>query len=131
MHNFCKDRAKLRANALAISPNGQRLVIVSDSTIVVFDFTSYEKIYEWQVDDVKLTSVTISQDSRHMLVSMNQDHIQLMEIDSGKVIHRFEGHQQKQFIIRSAFGGADENFVVSGSEGMLSPFSHFPMSCQY
>jgi len=116
VHNFCKDRAKLRANDLAISPNGQRLVIVSDSTIVVFDFTSYEKIYEWQVDDVKLTSVTISQDSRHMLVSMNQDHIQLMEIDSGKVIHRFEGHQQKQFIIRSAFGGADENFVVSGSE---------------
>lgn len=119
LHNFGKDIAKLRVNDLAISPNGQRLVILSESSIIVFDFDSYEKIYEWQVDDVKLMSVTISQDSRHMLVSMSQAHIQLMEIDSGKVIHRFEGHQQKDFILRSAFGGADENFVVSGSEGML------------
>jgi hypothetical protein len=83
----------------------------------VFDFTSYEKIAEFQLDDVKLTSLNISQDSRHMLVSMNHDQIKLMEIDTGEVIQRFEAHQQRQFIIRSAFGGADENFVVSGSEG--------------
>ena len=117
VHNFCEDGFKLRVNDLAISPDSQRLVVVSESSVIVFDFTSYEKICEWQLDDVKLTSVTISQDSRHMLVSMNQDIIKLMEIDSGEVIQRFEGHQQKQFIIRSAFGGADENFVVSGSEG--------------
>lgn len=131
MHNFSEDGAKLRTNDLAISPNGQRLVIVSDSSIVVFDFTSYEKIFEWQVDDVKLTSVTISQDSRHMLVSMNHDSIQLMEINSGNVIQRFEGHQQKQFIIRSTFGGADENFVVSGSEGTFTSFSFLPIPFKY
>ena len=117
MHNFSEDGPKLRANDLAISPDGQRLVVVSESFITVFDFNSYEKICEWQLDDMKLTSVAISQDSRHMLVSMNQDKIKLMEIDTGEVIQRFEGHQQKHYIIRSAFGGADENFVVSGSEG--------------
>jgi WD40 repeat protein len=128
VHNFCEDGSKLRANDLAISPDGQRLVVVSESFITVFDFTSYEKICEWQLDDMKLTSVAISQDSRHMLVSMNQDKIKLMEIDTGDVIQRFEGHQQKHYIIRSAFGGADENFVVSGSEGepwsSPNPVSH-------
>lgn len=116
VHNFCSDGSKLRANDLAISQNGERLVIVSEHSIAVYDFVSYKKLCEWNPDS-KLTSITVSQDSRHMLVSMNPDTIELMEIDSAELIHKFEGHSQKQFIIRSAFGGADENFVVSGSEG--------------
>jgi WD40 repeat protein len=119
-HNFCEDGPKLRANDLAVSPDGQRLVVVAENSIMVFDFTTYEKICDWQLEDVKLTSVSISQDSRHMLVSMNHDKIHLMDIESGEIIRRFEGHQQKQFVIRSAFGGADQNFVVSGSEGMFA-----------
>jgi hypothetical protein len=87
---------------------------------VVFDFSSYEKICEWRSEEVKLTSVTISQDSRHMLISMNPDKIKLMEIDTGEVVRSFEGHEQKHFIIRSTFGGANENFIVSGSEGKLN-----------
>jgi WD40 repeat protein len=122
--NFCDDGGKLRANDLAVSPDGQRLVVITESTIVVFDLLSYEKIAEFQLDDVKLTSIMISQDSRHMLISMSPDQIKLMEIDTGDVIQRFEAHMQKQFIIRSAFGGADENFVVSGSEGTHT--SHIP-----
>lgn len=117
IHNFSDDNAKLRANDLSVSPNGERLVAITESSIVVFDFVSYEKIAEFQLEDMKLTSIKISQDSRHMLVSMSPDQIKLMEIDTGDVIQRFEAHAQKQFIIRSAFGGADENFVVSGSEG--------------
>jgi WD40 repeat protein len=117
-HNFCVDGGRLRTNDLAVSPDGQRLVVITESSIIVFDLVSYEKIAEFQLDDVKLTSIMISQDSRHMLISMSPDQIKLMEIDTGDVIQRFEAHMQKQFIIRSAFGGADENFVVSGSEGM-------------
>lgn len=115
MHTFREEN--LRVNDLAVSPDGQRLVVLLESRILVYDFTSYEKLCEWQLDDVKLTSVTISQDSRHMLISMNKDKIKLMEIDTGEIIQRFEGQVQKQYIIRSSFGGADENFVVSGSEG--------------
>ncbi|KAI4961430.1 hypothetical protein J4E86_000458 [Alternaria arbusti] len=114
-HNFADD-GKLRVNGLALSFDGQRLVVITESAIVVFDYATYERIAEFQLDGTKLTSVTISQDSRHMLVSISPDQIKLMEIDTGDVIQRFEAHAQKQFMIRSAFGGADENFVVSGSE---------------
>jgi WD40 repeat protein len=131
-HNFCEDGSKLRANDLAISPDGQRLVLVTETSVVVFDFTSYEKICEWRSDESKLTSVNISQDSRHMLISMNPDKIKLMDIDTGDVIRSFEGHSQKHFIIRSAFGGAGENFVISGSEGMPFPSpTFFPLCMQY
>ncbi|KAJ4293588.1 hypothetical protein N0V90_008871 [Kalmusia sp. IMI 367209] len=117
VHAFREDN--LRVNDLAISSDGTRLVVLLETKILVYDFTSYEKLCEWHYEDVKLTSVTISQDSRHMLVSMNKNKIKLMEIDSGEVIQSFEGQVQENFIIRSAFGGADENFVVSGSEGVM------------
>jgi hypothetical protein len=55
-----------------------------------------------------------------MLVSMSPNKIHLMEIDTGETVQNFEGHQQSQFIIRSNFGGANENFVVSGSDGMIT-----------
>jgi hypothetical protein len=58
-----------------------------------------------------------------MLVSMNENKIRLMDIESGEVVESYEGHVQSKFIIRSAFGGAGEGFVVSGSEGMFSLFS--------
>lgn len=115
MHAFRDDG--LRVNDLAVSPDGSRLVAILESRILVYDFATYEKLCEWHLDDLKLTSVTISQDSRHMLISMNKDQIKLMEIDTGELVQRFEGQVQQQYIIRSCFGGADENFVVSGSEG--------------
>lgn len=121
VHKWVEDN--LRVHDLAISPDGQRLVVLLEKRILVYDFTSYEKMAEWVPEGhVKLTSVNISQDSQYMLISMNENMIKLMEIDTGEVTKSYSGHKQRQFIIRSAFGGANENFVVSGSEGkMLLP----------
>lgn len=115
VHKWNED--SLRVNDLALSPDGQRLVVLLESRILVYDFASYEKLAEWAIEDVKLTSVNISKDSQYMLVSMNENKIKLMEIETGEMVQSFSGQVQTQFIIRSAFGGADENFVVSGSEG--------------
>jgi len=78
---------------------------------------SREKLYEWAMDDVKMTSVNISKCSTVMLVSMNKDTVKLMAIETGEVIRNMTGHKQQEFMIRSTFGGANENFIVSGSEG--------------
>ena len=107
----------LRVHDLAISPDGQRLVVLLEQRIFVYDFTTREKLCEWVLEDVKLTSINISRNSHHMLISMNDNKIRLMDIDTGEVLQSFSGQKQTEFIIRSAFGGADENFIVSGSEG--------------
>lgn len=106
----------LRVHDLAISPDGQRLVVLLEQRIFVYDFVTREKLCEWVLEDVKLTSINISRNSHHMLISMNDNKIRLMDIDTGEVLQSFSGQKQTEFIIRSAFGGADENFVVSGSE---------------
>lgn len=55
-----------------------------------------------------------------MLVNLSNGEIQLLEIETGVLIRTFEGQSQGTYIIRSCFGGAAENFVLSGSEGNQS-----------
>lgn len=107
----------MRVYDVALSPDGRRLVALLDSCILVFDFFTRELVGEFAFDKVKMTSVKISADSKHMLVSMNENKIRLMVIDTGEVVQTFDGHKQVNYMIRSAFGGANESFVVSGSEG--------------
>jgi WD40 repeat protein len=109
---------KMRVYDLSLSPDGRRLVVLLVSSIAVYDFITREKIAEYSFDDHKMTCVNISKDSKTMLVSMNPNKIHLMHIDSGEILQSFHGQKQSEYMIRSAFGGANESFVVSGSEGM-------------
>ena len=108
----------LRIYDLSISPDGERLVVLLESRIMVYNFVTKEKLQQITMGKVKLTSINISKNSQCMLVSMNDNKIQLMDIDSGDVLQKFEGHLQAQYVIRSIFGGANETHVVSGSEGI-------------
>jgi WD40 repeat protein len=107
----------MRIYDVALSPDGRRLVALLDSCILVYDFFTKELVNQYEFDKVKMTSVKISGDSKHMLVSMNENKIRLMVMDTGETVQTFEGHRQANYMIRSVFGGAEESFVVSGSEG--------------
>ena len=66
-----------------------------------------------------------------MLVNMADGEVQLIEIETAEITRRFLGQKQREYVIRSSFGGADENLIISGSEGKalaLQP-SHVPSLC--
>lgn len=110
-------KGSFRVQDCAISPDGKRLVAADTALkIHVFDFESREEDYCLSLSS-KPTSVTISQDSRHLIVNLAEGEIQLIDLETTDVVQRFSGHKQGEYIIRSIFGGAGENFVVSGSEG--------------
>ncbi|KAJ5765177.1 hypothetical protein N7520_004736 [Penicillium odoratum] len=105
-----------RVQDCAISPDGRRLVAAdTDSKIHVFDFKTYEEDYCLSLSS-KPTSIAISRDSKHMLVNLKEGEIQLIDLETAAVVRRFSGHKQGEFVIRSTFGGAGENFIVSGSD---------------
>lgn len=107
-----------RVQDCAISPDGQRLITIStDKRICVYNFHTREEEYVVNLR-VDLTCISISRDSKYMLVNMSDNEIQLLDIETADLVRRFEGQSQGQFVIRSSFGGAAENFVISGSEGM-------------
>ncbi|KAH0288773.1 WD domain-containing protein [Aureobasidium namibiae CBS 147.97] len=110
------DAQSLRVNDCTISADGSRLVAISnDNRVIVYDFKTRLKLQEWVMED-RLTCATLSHDGKSLLVSMNEGRLLLLNSDTGEVLQRYTGLTQSEFVIRSTFGGAGENFVISGSE---------------
>jgi WD repeat-containing protein 26 len=109
---------KIRVYDLALSTDKQRVAVVADQqkSIIIYNFPTQHKIASFNYEHVQLTSIRISQDCRSILVSMNPDLIREIDIETGGVIASYKWHTQSEFMIRSAFGGAGESFVCSGSE---------------
>jgi WD repeat-containing protein 26 len=106
-----------RIQDLAISPDGNRLIAMDNSYhLHVYNFVTRE--LEYQLDlKVNLTSISISQDSKYMLVSTTEGEARTIDIESRELVKIFAGQKAGEFVIRSCFGGANESFVISGSEG--------------
>ncbi|KAJ5462609.1 hypothetical protein N7475_007553 [Penicillium sp. IBT 31633x] len=105
-----------RVQDCAISADGRRLVAAeTEAKIHVYNLLTYEEDYCLPLPS-KPTSVAISKDSRHVLINLAEGEIQLVDMDTTAVVRKFNGQKQGEFVIRSTFGGAAENFVVSGSE---------------
>lgn len=124
VHNWLGDTSSnTRVNDISISADGTRLAAVTvDNRVLVFDFQTRLKIAEWMLED-KLMCVSLSHDGKKILISMNEGRLLLLDAETGDVVQRYVGLKQSEFVIRSAFGGAGENFVISGSEGKLTLLS--------
>jgi hypothetical protein len=107
-----------RIQDLAISPNGHRLVAVDNENHVhVYNFVTRELEYEMDLKK-NLASVTISSDSRSLLINKTDGEARMLDIDTRETIRIFNtGDRVGKFIIRASFGGANESFVITGSEG--------------
>lgn len=106
-----------RVQDCAISADGRKLIAADvDGKVHVYNMHTHEEEYCLPMKS-KPTSVAISRDSQHMLVNLSEGQIQLIDIDTTEVVRRFKGQKQGSYVIRSTFGGASENFVISGSEG--------------
>ncbi|KAL4882283.1 WD40-repeat-containing domain protein [Aspergillus karnatakaensis] len=91
---------EFRVQDCALTPDGRRLIVVDvERKIRVFNFRTREEEYALPLK-TKATSVAI----------------QLIDLETSEIVRRFQGQKQSEFIIRSTFGGAADNFVVSGSE---------------
>lgn len=107
---------KHRVQDLCGSPDGRYLVAMDDQlTLHVYNALTKELEYDL-VLKARPTSVSICQDSEHLLVNKRDGEAQLIDLATQEPLKKFVGHTGGDWVIRSAFGGANESFVISGSE---------------
>uniref|UniRef100_A0A7S4NNE5 CTLH domain-containing protein n=1 Tax=Paramoeba aestuarina TaxID=180227 RepID=A0A7S4NNE5_9EUKA len=63
-----------------------------------------------------ITSIALAKDGRHVLANVFPAEIHLWDLESRQLTQRYVGHKQTKMVVRSCFGGANEAFVVGGSE---------------
>ncbi|KAF2208337.1 hypothetical protein CERZMDRAFT_122431 [Cercospora zeae-maydis SCOH1-5] len=111
--------SSFRTTDCAVDSTGTRMAVTTtDNRIMLYSLNSvdrYRKLAEWPMD-AWLTSINFSADGDLLLVNMNEGRVLAIDSETGEVVCRYEGAVQRDFVIRSAFGGAGEGFVISGSE---------------
>ena len=115
----------LRIQDSAVTPDGRKLIVLSVYThITVFDIPS--KSEDYTIKSLhRMTCLSVSRDSKHMLVNMANDEVHLINIETADIVRKFTGQHQDIYIIRSTFGGTDQGLVLSGSCGRLISAAHF------
>ncbi|CAK7236271.1 hypothetical protein SBRCBS47491_009581 [Sporothrix bragantina] len=108
---------KHRTEALAMSPDGLWLVAMDhEKHLHVYNYLTQELEYDMELDS-RSVSIAISEDSQFLLVFRQDGEIHMFNIRArGEPVHKYIGATVGECVVRAAFGGADESFVISGSE---------------
>ncbi|KAI9061512.1 WD40 repeat-like protein [Trametes sanguinea] len=93
---------------------------VAETRIIIYDLATKQPELSIRLEG-ELTSVKVSQDSQYALINRASENgppaeIHLIDLSNGRVVRKYVGHSQAKHVIRSCFGGVEENFILSGSE---------------
>ncbi|XP_042409002.1 WD repeat-containing protein WDS homolog [Zingiber officinale] len=101
---------------LSVTPDGQCIIsICSSKEILVRDF---HRGSEWVIhEEHSITSLSLSRDGQFIIVNLKNEEIHLWNLNAtSSSPHKFRGHKEGEYVIRSCFGGSDSLFIASGSE---------------
>jgi WD40 repeat protein len=107
---------KHRVQTLAGSPDG-RWLVAADNFSNMYVYNGITRELEYELDTgARPISLAISQDSRQLLVNKGDSEAQLIDMVTRSTVQKFLGHGIDRCVIRASFGGANDSFVMSGSE---------------
>eukprot|EP00743_Colponemidia_sp_Colp-15_P004437 GILK01004784.1.p1 GENE.GILK01004784.1~~GILK01004784.1.p1 ORF type:complete len:564 (+),score=107.43 GILK01004784.1:337-2028(+) len=110
-----------RINDLAVSNDGKMMVaICSERKLRTYNLETREEESSIQESD-PLTALCFSNNNKQVLVNVSSStaELHLWDVAEARLVHKYRGHKSGHYVIKIAFGGPNESFVVSGSEDSL------------
>lgn len=106
--------------------NDRRLIALDTHyTVYVYSMETRELEFRLALER-RPVSVSISQDEQSLLLKSIRGEILLVDMASQNVIQKYKGPIGGDFSIGCGYGGAHDEFILSGSEGKTMPFSSLP-----
>lgn len=91
-----------------------------EDMLIVYDLQSKREEFKIKLSS-KISCITPSKDSRTVLVNVAEGDVHMIDIEDRYILRKFKGANQGGSIIRNCFGGANENFALSGTKGCSRP----------
>lgn len=111
--------SEARVNDLRVTSEGRYVVAVCrEREVLVHDLEDGSNDFRI-VESAMITCVSLSADDRYMLLSRSGKSISCWDLVERRRVGNFSGHRQLNFMVRSAFGGSGDRFVVSGGEDSI------------
>lgn len=119
IYTWSKPGTKLRVNDCSVSAQGDRVAIATtNNQIITYDLETKEMVADWELG-YRLHGISYSNDGQSLLVSVQGIGPILLNSHTGMVQKVYTGCPSHETVIRAKFGGANQNFVISGSEKHL------------
>ncbi|EMR10228.1 hypothetical protein PNEG_01500 [Pneumocystis murina B123] len=105
-----------RVYDLAVTPDGKKFIAGgTEKMLHVYNLLNRTLEFSFLMQS-DLTCVSISKDSKFAIINVSSQEVYLWDLEKMQVVKKYAGQHQGNYIIRSCFGGAQENFILSGSE---------------
>lgn len=91
------------------------VVTISDKKIRLMHLDTFQE-QEFEEQDA-VTSITVSKSGAYLLINLCTQTLKLWSVKDRVVVREYKGIHDGKYVIRSCFGGVDERFILSGSEG--------------
>mmetsp|Transcript_3831 Transcript_3831/g.10569 ORF Transcript_3831/g.10569 Transcript_3831/m.10569 type:complete len:291 (+) Transcript_3831:216-1088(+) len=118
-----------RVNDLALTSDGKKLIVANtDKKILIIEVDDKDGAEDLEQggceciqETEQFTSLFLADDDDHVIINVsalsdNPSEIHMWNLSTKKLIHRYIGHSQRRFVLRSCLGGAGQSFVLGGSE---------------
>lgn len=70
-------------------------------------------------EDHPIMAFTVNRADRLALLNVATQGVHLWDLEDKCLVRKFQGVTQGHFTIHGCFGGVNEDFIVSGSEGII------------